>query len=157
MDYYDLVTEAPHSGFKQSKHSLAIRRGGSLDENRKIVRSKAQVLLNPITSGKLTVDSAVVEIAKQRGVAIAISFRQFLVASRFKRARLISAYSKLIQLCLKMKVRVILVSDARDAWEARAPEQLIALGVLLGLNPQQAKWAIAKAPAALLKRGGGYA
>ncbi len=156
MDYYDLITGAPHKGFKQCKHSLAISRGGSLDENRRIVRSKADVLLNPITSGKLTVDSAVVEIAKQRGVTIAIGFSQFLRASSLRRARLISAYGKLIQLCLKMKVRVLLVSDASSEWEARAPEQLIALGVLLGLSEQQAKWSITKVPAALVK-GGGYA
>ena len=151
MDYYDLRGFG-HEGFKSVEHRLSFRKGGSLDENRGIVRSDADVLLDPLDTGRLTVDSAVVEIARQRGVAIAISFRPFLVASRMKRARLIAGYKKLVLLCLKGGVRPLLVSGAENEWEVRSPHQLIAFGALLGLSLDQAKWAITALPASLLKR-----
>ncbi|MBN3037292.1 MAG: hypothetical protein JW834_02510 [Candidatus Diapherotrites archaeon] len=125
-------------------------RGGSLELNRLVVRSKAHVLLDPIADGKMSVDSAVVQVAKDNGVAFGISLAQFLRVSRSRRAHLINAYRRLVQLCTRMGARIVLVSDARDAFGIRSPVQLVSLGVLLGLSVNQAKWSVSEVPAYLL-------
>ena len=130
------------SAAKPVKHT----KGGTEELNKKIVRSRTRVLLDPMDSGKMAIDTASLQVARDNDIAIAVTFRQFLVASRFKRVRLLVAYRKLIQLCLKKKNRVILASGAENDFELRSPEQLIAFGVFLGLTRQQAKWAISKAP-----------
>ncbi len=132
-------------GFSPAK-PVKSTKGGTEEANKKIARSRTQVLLDPMDSGKMTIDTATLQVAKDNDIAIAVTFRQFLNASKFKRIRLIVAYRKLIQLCLKKKNRIILASGAEDEFELRSPEQLIAFGVFLGLTRQQAKWAISKAP-----------
>lgn len=122
------------------------KKGGPEETNKKAVRSRIQVLLDPLDSGKMTIDTATLQIAKDNDVTMGISFRQFLIASRFKRIRLLVAYRKLIQLCLRKKNRILLTSGAENETELRSPEQLIAFGVFLGLTRNQAKWSISKVP-----------
>lgn len=132
-------------GFTQSQQP-SFKKGGTEEENKKIVRSRTDVLLDPLDSGKMSIDTATLQVAKDRDITIAISFRQFLTASRFKRIRLLVAYRKLIQLTKKKKNRVLLTSGAQNENEFCDPEQLIAFGVFLGLSRQQAKWSISKVP-----------
>ncbi|MFC2174618.1 RNase P subunit p30 family protein [archaeon] len=143
--YYDLFASKKAEGFSPAK-PVKFKKGGSEEDNKKIARSRTQVLLDPLDSGKMTIDTATLQVAKDNDIAVAITFRQFLVAGKFKRIRLIVAYRKLIQICLKKKNRVILSTGAENDHELRSPEQLIAFGVFLGLTRQQAKWAISKAP-----------
>ncbi len=143
--YYDLFAYSTQKGFQKSVQPKFIK-GGSEEANRKAVRSRTQVLLDPLDSGKMTIDTASLQVAKDNDVTIGITFRQFLVASKFKRIRLIVAYRKLIQICLRKKNRILLSSGAENEWELRSPEQLIAFGVFLGLTRQQAKWSITKVP-----------
>ena len=143
--YYDMYAFKAGEGFSRCEPAR-FRKGGPEEENRKAVRSRIPVLLDPIDSGKMTIDTATLQVAKDRDVTIGITFRQFLMASRFRRIRLLVAYRKLIQLCLKKKNRILLASGAKSEMELRSPEQLIAFGVFLGLTRQQAKWSITKVP-----------
>ena len=143
--YYDMYAFRQGNGFSKC-NPPKFRKGGTEEENRKAVRSRIPLLLDPMDSGKMTIDTASLQVAKDNDVTIGISFRQFLVAGRFKRIRLLVAYRKLIRLCLKKKNRVLLTSGAKSEMELRTPEQLIAFGVFLGLTRQQAKWSITKVP-----------
>ena len=137
-------------GFSPAK-PVKYKKGGTEEDNKKIARSRVQVLLDPLDTGKMTIDTATLQVAKDNDIAVAITFRQFLVAGKFKRIRLLVAYRKLIQICLKKKNRIILATGAENDFESRSPEQLIAFGVFLGLTRPQAKWAISKAPEYVLE------
>lgn len=145
MAYYDLVAYAPAKGFSPAKPVRFVR-GGTEEANRKAVRGNAALLLEPLEGGKMSIDSASLQVARDNDVTIGISFRQFLKAGKFKRIRLLVAYRKLVRLCMRMRARILLTSGAENEFELRSPEQLIAFGVFLGLTRQQAKWALSEVP-----------
>jgi len=155
VKYYDLLCKGkPAKGLEASSAKVEFCKGGSLEQNRKIVRKKCDVLLNPVAIGKQSVDSALLQIAKDNNVTIGISFRQFLECEGNRRAKLISIYQKLVALCLKKGNRILIVSGAETEMEKRQPMQLAALGMLLGLSASQAKWCISKVPEYLIKKVG---
>ncbi len=143
--YYDMYAFRPAEGFSSCKPARCAE-GGTEEANRKAVRSRVPVLLDPLNGGKMAIDTATLQVAKDNDVTIGITFRQFLAAGRSKRIRLLVAYRKLVQLCLKKGNRILLSSGARDEMGLRTPQQLVAFGVFLGLSRQQAKWAISKVP-----------
>ena len=141
MSYYDLLTKTPLIGFKAGVlKNYAI--GGTLEENRKIVRRR-KTLVNPLSKGILSVDTALLTIAKKNNVAIGITLDQF----NKQRIRLLSNYMLLVKLCKRKGVRLFLSSGKTP----RTTEELIAFGEMLGMTEKQAKWSISKVPEYLLE------
>lgn len=129
------------------RERIVFVREGTLEQNKKAVRSPCDVLLDA-----LNVDSSVVQVANDNQVAFGITLHQFLYSKKFKRAGLIAQYRKLFKLYQKMDARVLLVSGANNNFEARPPLQLASLGTFLGQTKQQAKWALSKVPAYLISK-----
>lgn len=122
-------------------------RGGTLEQNKKIVRSPCDVLLDATL-----VDSSVVQVANDNDVAFGISLHQFLYSRGMKRARLFLYYQRLLKLYDKMDAKVLLVSGANNNFEVRPPKQLISMGVFLGQTKQQAKWSVTQVPEYLISK-----
>ena len=146
MKYYDLLGE-PGPGFEKSTAKLAFAVPRDHEDAKQIVRTKGKILLNPPHG---TIDTAVLQVAKDNDITIALSLRQFLEASRYKRAKMATWYRKLMKLALKKRCRILLVTDAKDWQQVRTPLQLASLGSYLGMTPQQAKWSISQVPEYLL-------
>jgi len=150
MKYYDLLGKnVTKHGYEKADTKLNFVKGGSLEKNQKAVRSKIDVLLDPV-SQKMSVDSAVVQIAKDNDITFGITLQQFLETRGFKRIRLIVNYRKVVAMCRKKKVRILLTTGAQEELDMRPPLQLASLGVLLGMTEQQAKWSISKVPEYLI-------
>ncbi|MCD6414390.1 MAG: hypothetical protein J7L23_02055 [Candidatus Diapherotrites archaeon] len=122
-------------------------RGGTLEQNKKIVRSPCDVILDATS-----VDSAVVQVAIDNNVTFGISLHQFLYSKKLRRAKLIGFYTRLVKLYNNMGANIVLVSGATNNFEARPPEQLASLGMLLGQTKRQAKWSISKVPESIISR-----
>lgn len=169
MSYYDLLAKtvkarevAEQLGFKTypfvdlqpneldrayDPEKVVFVRGGTLEQNKKIVRSPCDIILDA-----LNVDSSIVQVALDNDVTFGISLHQFLYSKRLKRIKLIKAYRRLIKLYVDMGARILLVSGATNNFEARPPMQLASLGVFLGLTKQQAKWSISKVPEYIISK-----
>ena len=125
-----------------SDKDLKIKKGGTLELNRKIVRTKTnKILLDPAATSKVF-DTAVAQIAKDNKIAIAFSISCFLKEKGINKVRLLKNMNESMAICLKMKNDIILCSNAVDEWQLKDKELLIGFGVLLGMTRNQAKWAI---------------
>lgn len=58
------------------------------------------------------------------------------------RARLLSKIMFFARLCLKYKARVLLVSGAENEFEEKNENELISVGMVLGMNHQEARKAV---------------
>ncbi|MCD6522321.1 MAG: hypothetical protein J7K68_01110 [Candidatus Diapherotrites archaeon] len=167
MRYYDILgADVKKFGFSEmpiparivsqkecakTKDVITIVKGGTLDVNRKIVRSNCDVLLDPVGQ-KMEVDTAILRIAKERGITMGISLSQFFGTRGMRRIRMLHNYMNFIRLCNKIGSRVVLTTNASDISEQRQPIHLISFGVMLGMTKQQAKWSISMVPEYLVRR-----
>lgn len=74
----------------------------------------------------------------------------FLESEGIQRAALMGRARFFIKLCLKLGAPIIIVSHARDIYNLKSPHELIAIGESLGLEYDQAKWAITEIPEMVL-------
>ena len=79
------------------------------------------------------------KIAKQKGKTIGFTFSAILNANPAKRAKLIGKMMQNIKFCRKYKVKTILASFAKTPYGMRAPNDLISLGVSIGMHAKEAK------------------
>ena len=145
---FDLTNEklkekAKEMGFVKflSDKDLKIKKGGTLELNRKAVRSKIQVLLDPV-SVKKEFDTAVAQIAKDNKIAIAFSVSSFLKQKGINRVRLLKNMQEAVAICLKKKNSIIICSNAEEENQLKDKEILIGFGTILGMTRNQAKWAV---------------
>ena len=125
-----------------SDKELKIKKGGTLELNRKIVRTKSnKILLDPASTLKVF-DTAVAQIAKDNNVAIAFSVSCFLKEKGINKVRLLKNMQESMQICLKMKNDIIICSNAENEWQLKDKELLIGFGTILGMTRNQAKWAM---------------
>ena len=137
---------------KITRGRINMVRGGELALNQAIVRKKGvDVLLDPIGQRK-EFDTAVGQIAKDYNIFIGISLKSILEAKKSQKPRLLANLASLVGICKKMKNDIIIVSSAKDVYGMRAPEDLAALGFILGLTKAQSLWAVSENPKALLER-----
>jgi len=149
---YDIVFSpeakkaAEDSGFDIvfTDNDLKIVRGGSLEKNQKAVRLKIDLLLDPATPKGMEFDSAVAQVAHDNGVTIGFSLDNLLLHENHL-SGLIRNINFVVRLCIKKKADIAIISGAKDKYEVRTPEDLVAIGQLLGLTKPQARWAISEA------------
>src|SRR3989344_324869 len=123
--------------------------GISEEKNREAVENKqVDILLAPERIGKKDrlnqrdsgLNDILCKFAKENDVAIGFSFAD-LLNSKF-RAVLLGRMMQNVRLCRKYKVRMVLGSFAKNSWEMRAPNDLLALGQVLGMAPKEAMIAL---------------
>lgn len=78
-------------------------------------------------------------IASKKGKIIGFPFSTLLDANGMLRAQLLGKIMQNVRFCRKFKVRTALASFATAPYGMRAPLDLIAFGVSLGMHPKEAK------------------
>jgi RNase P/RNase MRP subunit p30 len=124
---------------------LRIRKGGTLELNRKAVRTPTDVLLDPVSAQDKAFDTAVAQLAKDNGISVAFSVRSVLEVRGLDRVRLLRNIVFAARICMKMRVNTMIVSGAADSYGLRDPELLMAFGQLIGLTKSQSEWSISEA------------
>ena len=90
-------------------------------------------------------------IASQNKVAYGIDFSYFTENSGYSLAKLLGREMQNIRLC-RRKTKILIASMAKTAMELRLPENLSAMGRVLGLNSPQSKAAVSSAIQDILVR-----
>ncbi|RLG21111.1 hypothetical protein DRN74_03695 [Candidatus Micrarchaeota archaeon] len=138
---------------KISKTKINIISPKSPEESKRQLRNKMiDIILDPFDKRGLFIDSAFLNIAKQKQISIGISFSKFLRADENSRIRLLHNMRRLTALVSKLKGDLVLMSLAAEIYEMRSPEQLILFGEMLGLSRAQATWCITESPKGIIRR-----
>ena len=124
---------------------LRIKKGGTLELNRKAVRTPTDVLLDPVSAQDKAFDTAVAQLAKDNNISVAFSLRSVLETRGLDRVRILRNIVFAVKICMKMRVNTMIVSGATDSYGLRDPQLLIAFGQLIGLTKAQAEWSISEA------------
>lgn len=131
---------------KLSSKDINVVLGGTIDLNRKILENKkTDILLSPHCLAKKDkmhfrnsgLNQVLCKIAKKNNIALGISFSQILNSK--KRGQEIGRIMQNIKFCQKYGVKIVLGTFAEKKWELRTPKDLISYGLLLGMNPKEAK------------------
>jgi len=126
------------------KEKIVIIEGGKL--NREILESKKpHILLSPEKYSKQDslhqrisgLNHILCKLARKNKVAIGINFNDILYSK--DRTKLLGKIMQNIRLCRKYKVRIVLATFAKNKYEFRAPNDLIAFAQSLGMTSKQAK------------------
>lgn len=80
--------------------------------------------------------------ACENNVRIGISFSSLVHAHKKTKSVLIGRISQNIKLCRKYKVQLVLSSFANSVYDMKSPYDLQSFGVVLGMQPEEAKKAI---------------
>ena len=149
---YDLVSDelkskASEMGFEKylSEKDVKVKQGGGLELNRKIIRTKGmQVLLDPV-SFKKEFDTAVAQVAKDKGVSIAFSLNSVLKLKGIQQVLYLRNMKEAVKICLKKKNNIIICSNAMKENELKDANLLVGFALFLGMSLPQAKWSINQA------------
>ena len=117
--------------FRQLVDYIAVL-GGDVTKNKFAASNKrVDILLQPCIADRLSFDTAIANMMKQNKQILGILFSDFLNAGRFQRTILFKNYIFAAKICKKYKVEVKLFSGARNEFELRSPEDLLAMKNLL--------------------------
>lgn len=78
-------------------------------------------------------------IAKKNKVIVAFSLKSLLDTKSMLRAQIIGRIKQNIMLCRKYKLKTVIASFATKPYEMRSSNDLISLGISLGMHPKEAK------------------
>lgn len=124
---------------------------------RKAVR-RASVLVNPLFVKNFGRDDGLIRAVAESNNVFEIPLRALLEASFVSRAKLFSEVHAFLQKCVKLRARFAFVSRARTEFDLKAPEEIISVGLALGLSREQARFALSETPkdflAGLTEAGG---
>ena len=121
--------------------------GGDLEVNRAAVECpEVDLLLYPWGKGEVRRDPGVnyiiAKLAAKNNVAIEFSLSQLVESSGKTRGIVFAHMVNTARIVRKAKAPFALTSGAQSPWEARAPEELKALGRALGFTEPQIKKAL---------------
>lgn len=142
-----LKTSALDFGFENyiDSSELIVRRGGTLEANRAAVRTKTDVLLDPVSAQDKAFDTAVAQLALDNDISIAFSVKSVKSVYGLDRVRLIRNMCFAMEICKKMRNNILIVSNASTVYELKDATILSSFGQLLGLSKPKALWSISEA------------
>jgi ribonuclease P/MRP protein subunit RPP1 len=160
-----ISTKIPHDIQKKSRDALKyadlILVGGG-DENINRAASECwevDVLTHPQTPGKdfmdqknSGIDHITARFMAERCIALEIDFSGILNSWGIRRSRVIGKIRQNVMLARKYGVPAIITSGAQDKWSLRAPRELMAIGVSLGMGEGDAKRAVGENPLRIIKK-----
>lgn len=147
---YDLVlnrtVNMPEFGARLGYTKLILQKElkvgeGGLDKNRKIIETRADILLNPHINNlkdhlfyrQSGLNDVLCKIAKKNNVAVAVSLDQFNEAIKVGRIMQNARF------CRKYKVVFLILSLASDEYGLRSPKDVEALYRLIGCSGKMIK------------------
>jgi len=157
--YYDIALSkecekfGEHLGFtKVFVNKFKIISGGSHKQNQEALRKKIDILMDPVIHDKRNFDPGMAQIAKQKNITIAISLKSILEKSRVERINYLRNIQNMLKLCQRVGVNVIIISDAKNIYHMRNPEQLASIGCFFGLTKSKQIWCVSSAYEGLISQ-----
>ncbi len=98
------------------------------------------------------IDHVTAKFMSERFIAIEINFSEVLNSSGVLRSRILGRMRQNLVLAKKYNVPVVITSGARDVWGLRAPRELIAFGISLGMKEDYANACVEKIPGLIIKK-----
>lgn len=91
-------------------------------------------------------DVGLMRDAAESRKAFLIPISPLLESHGIQRAMLMGRMRFFLKLCIKFRAPYLLASGAKDAYQLKSPQELVAIGEALGLSHDQAEWALSEAP-----------
>lgn len=133
--------------FFREKATIVGVHGGDERINRAACKDDRVDLLMHPESGKQGVLSQVeAKLARKNQVALGVGLSYFWKTENAERSRILTLQRKNVALCQKLRVPIVIMSDANSCYDMRAPSQLKALAQILGLNHPEADIALSRNP-----------
>jgi len=98
------------------------------------------------------IDLVIARACAEKGIAIEFCFANVLNSFGRRRAQIMARMMQNVKLCRLAGCSMVISSGARDKWAARAPRDLMAFGVLIGMTLTEAREAISGNPSRILER-----
>ena len=98
------------------------------------------------------IDYVIARACAERGIAIELNFSNILNSYGRRRARIMARMAQNVRICRDKRCDVVITSGAKGKHGLRAPRDLMAFGILLGMTPEEAKAAVSENPRKILKR-----
>ncbi|MCX6777863.1 MAG: hypothetical protein NT157_03170 [Candidatus Micrarchaeota archaeon] len=89
------------------------------------------------------------------GCLVEFPLAPLLASSGAERSKIINRMRLLLSLCIKYKAGYAITSMAKDKFGVRRPEEMVAIGMLLGLSREQALASVSSYPAKIFGNSGG--
>ncbi|MBI3413631.1 MAG: hypothetical protein HY051_06180 [Candidatus Aenigmarchaeota archaeon] len=124
----------------RKKIELVIVRGGDVEVNRAAVSTnQVDVLSHPeMQRNDSGIDPVIAKAAADNAVCIELNFRQVLDSYRKSRVHTIAHMRQNLKLANKYGFPIAITSGAYSKWELRAPRELAAFGVGVGMKLEDA-------------------
>ena len=107
---------------------------------------------DPLDQKNSGIDDVMARFMAERGIAIEICLSELLSCYGVVRAQVMGRMRQNIKLGRKYKTPIIITSGAKDIFGMRAPQDLVSLGITLGMDAGMAKKAVSDYPAMLIKK-----
>jgi len=151
IDIIQSQQKTENLGFKKvlQRKQFHILEGGSDEQNRKAVEDKqVDILLAPEQKREKRhmhqrdsgLNQVLCKLAQKNKVAIGFSFSELLNAK--DKASNLGKMMQNVRLCRKYKVKMVVVSFAKNKWEMRHASDLGAFAQVIGMTPKEAKAAL---------------
>ena len=121
------------------KTEIVIVRGGDVEVNRAAVETNQVDLLSHPESQRNDsgIDQIMARSAADSNVCIELNFRQILNSYRKSRVHTLAHMRQNLKLAKKYGFPIVITSGAYSKWELRAPRELAAFGVSLGMELEE--------------------
>lgn len=100
------------------------------------------------------IDYVIARACAEKGIAIEFRFANVLGSRGRKRAQVLARMAQNVRICRKAGCDMVITSGSRDNHGLRAPRDLIAFGIVIGMSLKEAKAAVSENPGRILKRSG---
>ena len=107
-------------------------------------------LINPLLVPGFERDDGLVQIVSDEKKTFEIPLLPVLQSKHVFRAKLLNQLAAFIKLCRKLGANFVFTSRAREEYDLKSPREAMAIAQLLGLDREQAKYAIGDAAAKVL-------
>lgn len=126
-------------GSVRKKAEIVIVRGGDIEVNRAAVETNQVDLLShpEMQRNDSGIDQVMARSAADNNVCIELNFRQILNSYRKSRVHTIAHMRQNLKLANKYGFPVAITSGAYSKWELRAPRELAAFGVSIGMELEE--------------------
>lgn len=128
----------------KERDGVIVVEGENTDLLRQACKRAGVTLVNPTKVHQYFRDDGLIRAVAQNDKAFEIPISELLRSSFVYRARHLVTMRSFLARCVRLKAGFVLTSRAQESWDLKSPRETVALGVALGLTPQQAEYAITK-------------
>ncbi|RZN44716.1 hypothetical protein EF808_07475 [archaeon] len=134
------------SRIREANPDIVYAQGKDLSFNRQVLESpEIDVLSRPYP-----IDDTLARLASRNGTAFEICVAPLRSMRGYVRARHFQSLMKTIELALRRDVDIVITSGASSPMDVFTPRELVAFGVVLGMDYPQAKASVTAIPRAVL-------